>query len=461
MFTRSHRARLFITAISATWTTAVLAPCSWSGESAVAQAQAPALPKAPDRLVPDFPSDPVFDEKGTVEHDRPFFNHFAWQVFVSLNWPAEPTKRGVANAAQAFGEKSAPVVWGTWKSIDQLFLGAPAQQQPSPWEDFDDAFLVTWDQTPILSGPRRPGASSQGNEGALGIASPYRLALVDQAGLIDDDPTDILVAQNGTLVRYDVRVNKIEYDLLLKNKYYIYEKLPEGSKRFEFCEGSVHVKAAWMDLSGVGEDQRKRFYVQNADLLDFDSNGKPIWVPRPMGLVGLHIVVKTRTRKDFIWCTFEHVDNLAPTCSGAPASFSRHVPPLPFGSPGTNAKPGLRLPFGKPLPESKSTTSVEVVREYAIDQSIETVNCMYRNHPQIKHTVWSNYKLVGTQWPKLGKRTISDPASRLPATLANVAIETYSQGSCMGCHAGASKSEFVFYPVIRAYIPPERKAARK
>jgi hypothetical protein len=33
-------------------------------------------------------------------------------------------------------------------------------------------------------------------------------------------------------------------------------------------------------------------------------------IPVPMGLVGMHIAVKTRSSPQWVWATFEHVDNL-------------------------------------------------------------------------------------------------------------------------------------------------------
>jgi len=236
------------------------------------------------------------------------------------------------------------------------------------------------------------------------------------------------------------------------HQYYLKKKLPA---KLEFEDQSMHLKAAWMELP-EDESVRKRFYHVTAKVvIDWTEGGEPVLADRVVGLVGLHIVHKTPKRKDWIWSTFEHVDNLlAEHGPGTPpASFSSKDPPA-TGAQANKPQPDPLEP-GKPYPKPDTLIPVEVVRLNAIHPTTEEVNRLYQEHPEIKKTVWRNYKLVGTQWPKLGKPTNplegGDVSNRLPANLANVTMETYVQTrSCLGCHASAKPGQFVFHPQVRA-----------
>src|SRR5262249_12054002 len=162
-----------------------------------------------------------------------------------------------------------------------------------------------------------------------------------------------------------------------------------------------NVKAAWMELPDDAA-VRQRFYCTTAAMLiDWTADGKPIVEDRIVGLVGLHIVHKTPSRKDWIWSTFEHVDNLlAEHGPGTPpASFSTKDPPA-AGAQANKPEPAPLNPR-TPYPKPGDRTPVEVVRvNTPIHPTTEDVNRYYQNHPQIRGTKWRNYKLVGTQWPR-------------------------------------------------------------
>ena len=77
----------------------------------------------------------------------------------------------------------------------------------------------------------------------------------------------------------------------------------------QFPDGSVVLKAAWLDLEGFSPAQKSRYYSRKVMLKDAGT-GKCSAVT--MGLVGLHIVQKTASRPQWIWSTFEQVDNVPP-----------------------------------------------------------------------------------------------------------------------------------------------------
>ena len=55
-----------------------------------------------------------------------------------------------------------------------------------------------------------------------------------------------LVAQNHTYVRFEVRLNQVEFDFIRDQQLYRKSRLPSaGSPRLRFPNNSVAVKAAW------------------------------------------------------------------------------------------------------------------------------------------------------------------------------------------------------------------------
>ena len=84
----------------------------------------------------------------------------------------------------------------------------------------------------------------------------------------------------------------------------------------------MEVKVAWRELTD--QDDHTRYYVREALIAGEDGYNYTI---ATMGLVGLHIMQKTATFPQWIWSTFEHIDNV----SGSHPSFNN----------GTNDPPSL------------------------------------------------------------------------------------------------------------------------
>ena len=96
------------------------------------------------------------------------------------------------------------------------------------------------------------------------------------------------------------------------------------------------------------------------------------------------------------------------------------------------------------------------------------MNRAYWNLPEIKNTVWQNYMLVMTQWPKKvapeGPPNDGDPFpakgdyAYAPA-VSNTTMETYFQNmSCVDCHDISNKHgrDFVLFVTIDAFRPGVR-----
>ncbi len=411
-----------------------------------------------------LPDDVPLNEPGDPEKDRRAFNDFAWREFIALNWPAVEGVRGKPDQNIPFGGKATSVVWESWKSVDELFPPEPTTHPPTPWDSFDAVIAADHrNQAGELTLHQFPEIPTKDAGRKRVLSHITRLALAEQA---DANDTQIgpLVAQNGTYVRYEIRVNKAPYEFLRILKCYLSANLPNGAnpptparraRRVPFPCGSVVIKAAWMELTD--QDDRKKFYHTQAILIDLKKDSPPIPRKAIVGLVGLHIAHKTPTRPSWVWATFEHIDNTEPaSCpSTGRASFSRNDPST-ANDGGFDNKPNP-IPAG--TPPLANPTPVDVLRISPIHPITQTINIYYHKNPLIQQTIWRYYQLVATQWvpaPDSGNPAVF-PLSRFPTDyVANTTIETYRQNqSCIQCHISANDFQFIFFPTNLASPRPK------
>src|SRR5205085_3805557 len=118
-----------------------------------------------------------------------------------------------------------------------------------------------------------------------------------------------------------------------------------------------------------------------------------------------HIAQKTATRPQWIWTTFEHVDNVPPADSGAPGNFN------------FNDGQGTPMPTTDPYPIDPlilpTPAPFNVSRTLPIHPSTVQTNDAYRKLMAAAGAKWQFYQLVMTQWPLAA----SDPSK--PGTPAN------------------------------------------
>lgn len=417
--------------------------------------------------VPEPPADIIDDPVLT----RPFFDTFSWQSFIALSWPADLLNRGVPiepNSPDKFrqtnrsGGDNSPVVWETYREGFELF---PRNNTVPP--EWNSANPV---QTPA-------GEVS----GARVLAMATKGGIVGQQNEAFSGP---LIDQNRNYARFEVRINQIEYDQVRNNRWYdkatidaaiadtVADQISKGispQQGIEFDTNAMEVKAAWRELTD--QDDHTRYYVREALIAGEDGYNYTI---AAMGLVGLHIMQKTATFPQWIWSTFEHIDNV----SGSHPSFNNGTndPPslIVDNQPaGYNYEPnGVQLPF----PVRESREPVQVTRAVPIPTtpnnppgySTQELNEKYR--ALLKGTVWENYQLIVTQWPlnpslpspynpQFDPENYQDnfAGDPFPQRAANVTMETYFQttSSCMECHYhaaayGVDYSWILFDRVINA-----------
>jgi len=373
------------------------------------------------------------------------FDLYSWNTFVAMNWPADTTTCG-PNLGDSILSGHGPVVWETYLDDSDVFTKPPAT--PSAWCPQASSSAVGRQAGRLLrlSPAVRALSDKTGVRRFLHHPSKVSRALAATGAFpgIDQAVGGVLTDQNGRFVRYEVRMNKDEYGFISSNtlwskagqqKYTSAVVFPVGPSSFG-PTGSIELKAAWKVLSDA-EAAGGRFYAIQAIVYN-DDDGNPSPGPNPvtLGLVGLHIVHKTKSQPRWLWSTFEHVDNLyeAGTYDGKPRSFANGkcplAPPYTANAPApckgpccppntqTASTPSKELdPSGKPL-----NTPAQVTRVSKIEVGPPPVDLNAWFQKLLAGSVWANYQLIGTQWSGgVG------PAPK-PPFLANTTLETYNQG---------------------------------
>jgi hypothetical protein len=428
---------------------ALLASAGLAAPAAPGPAAAPMV--SPDRL-DDAPI-----------NAREVLADFAWRAFIALSWPSLQTDagRGAADREKTLGDPGA-LVWETYKSDTELF-GIDEQGRrvpPAPWTSREGR------------NPCGPGFSNRQRT----IASFAPFADFNQPGFAADAPANPLVAQNGEYTRYEIHFNEAEFSAFAASGWSVGRNLPDTDHPARFPVGSIAVKAAWRPLTEADPPSvRARSYVERAEIADVAASvaaGHTICAERDVALVGLHIAIRTASRPQWIWSTFEQVDNVPPAGEGearepdardAGIPYSYHDPSKPnrlwppYGSAAT-------LPVGMSNPPKVDPTPTQVVRRHPIDPAIMAANRAYWRLPGVRGTVWEKYMLVAVQWPtSLDAPAPDNDGAYFPGrpeaaaareetyrttagpeeNLVNSTMETYLQdrpSSCMACHQAVSNA---------------------
>ncbi|UAJ73719.1 c-type cytochrome [Synechocystis sp. PCC 7339] len=370
---------------------------------------------------------------------------FAWQEFIALNWPAMVGDRGVPDKNLAINAPG-PRVWETWKETSEVYL--PNGVAPKPWNSNEPLpnDLVGDRATKIL----------------------FRQSKVDEVLNDDFQPTKAdgalpgtLTDQWGNVVRYEIRMNKVLFDYVVENELYNPEQqalLP----KINAPDGSILIKAAWREIN---PEESSRFHTVPAYVQNLTTKEHQL---RQVGLVGFHIMYKTPSAPQWIWSTYEQVDNVPGLehDSSSNTAFSFHGDRCVNCLTNQQTEPGIpnqvtrKIPIPSENPDCSQPTK-------AVDNIVELNRLVQRG---LGDSVWANYQLINAQWaiPKPPTDNNPDTVFRvLPALLANTTMETYIQetSSCMGCHSIARSSNvkkfasadfsFTFADALPTQIDPQ------
>ncbi len=493
--------------------------------------------------------------------DRPFFDYNGWQTFIGLIWPAKaypdtegsyhrgiPERTGNTKTDEDYFRTSyhngthTKAVFETLRLADTLFPGATADGKQSGTTGVEKPDSPPhWFSTPYQA--------------------PFTLSDTDKAAdILDEAFSGPLVDQNLNYVRYNEQVNRVFYDFIRTNGYYWKGNLPKAPSPVsippldvppDWCkepscnpEGpltlvlqpqtnttviqrvhgdSITIKTAWRIMEPkdttvtlyvkndeppvehqIFKDDLTRYYTTTAlvDILSEDDQGLPVLTKeeKTVGLVGMHVVVRTTQFPQGLWSSFGHVDNLQPPSSEDQptdvkrASFNSGTDFIPRGYSYLPEKLIASKNHRPPVEVSRiwKIPDTPVAKSKHMPEGVSTVGMNQAYQRLLKGTVWENYQLEITQWPTdpgsfyakpfLQMRGLDkQPGNDQPIALhqiydrnkkaqseayprwsglpipqvgaLNPVLETYFQNkpgdplestSCMGCHYSASDLGYVW-----------------
>ncbi|GLQ99365.1 hypothetical protein [Dyella mobilis] len=380
------------------------------------------------------PSPPTLD---SLQHD---FDVFSWQTFVALNWPANAD--GSPNTNMTIGQDTnEPVVWESYRESRTIFL--PGGDKPADWGQ-NSPLPPQCDKIDAKHLP--PGTLRLTQVGK----TPN---VLDESG--EPFKTGPLIDQNGKYARFSILTNQAMFNYIVNNQLYSKKGQQDFNADADFPptkedsqEQAIMIKTSWVEMGGKYDPSK--FFTTWALVYDNPAEEpgvKPSCTLKQVGLVGFHIGHKTISDPQWIWSTFEHVDNV-PTVN-QPISKAEYN----FFNPACKDCQVNEPPPRPWNPGNEYTQPTQVERVIAITDDANQLNAEYHQalNAAVPGSVWQNYELVSTQWPTNAKSKTDPTGVPAPSFLANTTLETYIQGhvkqtssSCIACHNNATQTNGKF-----------------
>jgi hypothetical protein len=371
--------------------------------------------------------------------DQHPFDEFSWQTFVALNCPAVSPAAGLRGRYD-----NIPRIWETYLNAEDLFL--PNQSQPVCPAGVNTAGAkvlrrIAKNAHIKASNVKKPGA-----------------AILEAVG-------GPLIDRNMNFTLYEIHLNPDEVKYVKANNLqtlggqFAFKQqgktvnFPAGPTPQFGPEGAIEVKASWRILDPSKGDNPERFYTRQA-LIYVDGantqNGQPLCIQAVIGLVGLHIIHKTKNFTRWIWSSFEQIDNVPNGPGQSPYSYNSpgcvsgdcYPPNTPAKKPaGGVFKWAPKAPYAAAY-SPDGAHGAQVVRSVPIYSETDEVNNEWRT--KLAGTVWANYHLIGSQWSVELDQPPPQPIIGIPAVLGNTTLETYIQptASCVNCHHDFAQTAF-------------------
>lgn len=407
----------------------------------------------------DLPKTPTFQQTITLDSLQCDFDVFSWNSFLALSH----------SPSGGFGDRDGDNVttWETWPNEGDMFLAGGAE--PPDWPAGQ----------PPPHAPLPPACEGKGEAGERVFVQVGKQPIVFEAAL-EPFESGPLIDVNGYYARFGITVNRPMYQYIRDHGLYSRAgqasfvaaggtvEFPcgcDGDPSGETCpedgqQGAIMVKSAWKVLDPAAGDDPSRFHKTDALVLTPATGEGPTTCERRLlGLVGLHLVTKTQNDPQWLWATFEQVDN-APTRGREtdPGDYS-------FFQAGCDDCNAVNEPPPQPWdphlqPVTSNAGKSQVVRQIPITAATKDLNAKVQG--LLGGTVWRHYELISTQWPTDASGSDPTPPSAAnhwckplnpvdqtgrpaPAFLGNTTLETYIQGtvpqassSCTHCHLNAT-----------------------
>ena len=437
----------------------------------------PSIPGDPGEIAKSIPGDTPITSQDSL-------NCFAWQVFIGLNLQVDPQNPGVPDSSakpSEFGEPGTTqtAVWETYANINNVMR--KNAEPPLPWGDNSVAVSACSSamQGKAPTQKVRIMASSRS-------AASFNLS-EDAAQAFPSNNPNWLADKNGNPVFYEILMGKDQYDYINNNTLY---NLDVQVKRLQNNQnivlpmghgevlGGLEIKAAWLQVADPKNSRWQRFKTTTAYVYDKNTQA---CAEQTMALVGLHIIHKTASQPQWVWATFEQIDN-APdttqiksdgTVDGEYTFYNNSctVQDVPSTCKAktvngeavtqTSCQANISPAYYLTGTDNCPVYPVRVSRDFNIkdttDDHIKSLNTAVQT--MIKQanadSVYANYQLVNVLWssaavndnepsgnPPLAPLSTSGetpPLTTVP--VANTTLETYAQGfNCLSCHRYASIS---------------------
>jgi hypothetical protein len=421
---------------------------------------------APD-ITAQFPGDVDVSLKSRLEKEQKFaevqreFDLYSWQLFLALNWPTDNEGKAAPKLTDtAFGAPH----WTLWPASSAIFQADGATPAACQAKAGARNLVLHRDLgKPISRGLKAFSAQATANADSrqtrfLGVISAVGELNAANLGEIDQAFSGPLIDQNGEFVYYEILIDPTEVAYLCANKLYNINgqvafnsaggkvAMPFGTPDKDWS-GSTELKFAWRILK-EGKDDFSRFYTMPAVVIDQGPDGAQVERKVTVGMVGMHIGHKSSTSPQWIWSTFEQVDNLEADAVAHPKlrpSFTDTNCPicavnqLPEKVSGVYPRIPTQAWRAIPIPADKQRLNAEAQAVLAKLGS-----------------VWQYYQLIDTQWPTdpgaspspwdggLPDAITNKPGGRpTPAFLTNITMETYFQkGNQPACKGEETPNSF-------------------
>lgn len=366
---------------------------------------------------------------------------FAWAMFVAVNWPgtlAPQSERWRSTyRMEALNEPHIFPQWIDWYTHAELRRALTPKRGPS----------AALEELPPVNAVRITSewSCADGECPRKDLIGPGFAAAPQEHRNVYD--------QAGTPLRYEVRVNETTSEGLHRalsrdsdkseKRRPITLSLTRGQCKDRgptsdsyTVEGATNLKLAWKVLTPA-EAESGRFLRRRIEAAEGCVGADcPVL---EFGLVGMHIAQFSKHYSDWVWATFEHVDNL----TGVPGSGDGL---RDNGCDGATCCPNSSL-------EDPATglCKTQVARE-PLAPEVQALNDRVQSWLAAKGSVLRHYELIGVQFrPYTPDKDKPEP---LPTTLRNATIETYhaphtpcdstrkvcgevangGSSSCLGCH---------------------------
>jgi hypothetical protein len=386
----------------------VLSFCKQKSTNDTAELESP-LP-----FTPNIPADvdPAIQSRlkqaGNFNELNKKFNEFSWQAFIAIMWP-----RNAQNQPMPKLTDPGTASWLGWKEAYQVFRSDGSV--PTPWGSVRTGRGTGLSDTSFIGDTHARVFLSSNTPTGINIADEEDQAF---AGKLFD--------QNGNVVVYEVLLNKAEYDYLVNNKLYNVNgqiafsqnggvvNFPKG----DFAQsqvGAVEIKLAWKILENT--DMKERYFHTTGYIYDVNINK---FVKKDLGLIGFHISQKTATASQWVWSTFEHIDNLDenpfigkdgkahyvhptlrdPNCELCPINVdvSNNNSTYQFNS-GKNGDYWTVSGQSAQYYTNSKVMKTQAKRMVDIPLRVRQVNAMMQTYFKSLNSVWQYYQLIDTQYP--------------------------------------------------------------